>query len=679
MDDLTSFENYCIVCDRLIVAAPAAPNPSDPVAKPKKKAQGAIRIKNPDGTTTIRTASGVKTTTTTRPTLNNLRRTNSTVRLAGQTGDKSTKRSSSGSSGGNSGNESGAPPSPQPMSSIDKPTATATTTTPNPNEPPPTPPFVSNIYCSQECQDKDVVSAPAAYEDMARAFGLGIKTDFMGGFAARVSPVGPPSPLLGSDTDTNSSTSVSIAATMLAPKRQNGSHNDGFPAASAPKTMEYFRIGRDLPDEVWADLERQRRKSISNGQTKIGGTGGQLLQMTRQRSGQSQSGTSSDSLSSLWHGNPDDVAVHRPGSGNGFLRGFTAAHPGVHRSLSAASVEASAGTPPSLAAGVRPIPRSALSQTSLGGLPSPGPGSFAEVGSAPSHNAFLMQAYASNFPNRDGATASVKGSYSGTSTPNIESARNSISGASLQRPTSGTIRSRGRTNSGAATWDSLGKAEVIERSRRSRLDSTGSDIEFESPVSPEMTRGRSASVAFDVTPKQSLEIENGSWQIRYPAPMAKYAIRASSRSRSRSRPRRGSSSPTEPPIVEGQPTTHASVLALPIPSRATRASAAVLASSNSTARARTPQQSRSVHTPPVLSSSTRLRTSYTALPDLAALRIGSTGCATTFVSPDQASSVPSRSAPRPGFDWDGKSNHLTYELPTGVVANPNKGLFYFNA
>lgn len=525
------------------------------------------------------------------------------------------------------------------------------------------------------------MSAPAAYEDMARAFGLGITTsDTMGSFGIRASPVGPPSPLLGSDTDTNSSTSASIAATMLAPRLLGGSPNDGYPAASAPKTMEYFRIGRDLPDEVWADLERQRRKSISNGQAKTGTAGIQLLQMTRQRSGQSQSGTSSDSLSSLWHGNTDEVAVHRPSSGNGVLRGFTAAHPGVHRSMSAASVEASAGTPPALAAGVRPIPRSALSQTSLGGLPSPGPGTFAEVGSAPSHTAFLMQAYASNFPNRDGTTPSV---YSGASTPNIDSGRNSIGGgAPLQRPSSGTIRARARTNSGAATWDSLGRAEVIERSRRSRMDSTGSEMDFESPVSPEMARGRSSSVAFDITPKQSLEIENGSWQIRYAAPTAKYATtRAASRSRSRSRPRRGSSSPTEPPIVEGQPTTsHSAALALPIPSRATRASAAVLASSNSTARARTPQQSaRSLRTPPVLSSSTRLRTSYTALPDLAALRIGSTGCATTYVSPDLASSAPSRSAPRPGFDWDGKSNHLTYELPNGVVANPNKGLFYFNA
>lgn len=37
------------------------------------------------------------------------------------------------------------------------------------------------------------------------------------------------------------------------------------------------------------------------------------------------------------------------------------------------------------------------------------------------------------------------------------------------------------------------------------------------------------------------------------------------------------------------------------------------------------------------------------------------------------------SLPRPGFDWEGRTVHRTYELPKGVVANPNKGLFYFNA
>ena len=44
MDDVMSFDNYCIVCDRLIVQ-PKEPEPEVPVAKPKKKvAGGTIRV-----------------------------------------------------------------------------------------------------------------------------------------------------------------------------------------------------------------------------------------------------------------------------------------------------------------------------------------------------------------------------------------------------------------------------------------------------------------------------------------------------------------------------------------------------------------------------------------------------------------------------------------------------------
>jgi hypothetical protein len=42
MDDLSSFENYCIVCDRLI-ATQREPEPQL-ADRPKKKTHGAIRV-----------------------------------------------------------------------------------------------------------------------------------------------------------------------------------------------------------------------------------------------------------------------------------------------------------------------------------------------------------------------------------------------------------------------------------------------------------------------------------------------------------------------------------------------------------------------------------------------------------------------------------------------------------
>jgi hypothetical protein len=60
---------------------------------------------------------------------------------------------------------------------------------------------------------------------------------------------------------------------------------------------------------------------------------------------------------------------------------------------------------------------------------------------------------------------------------------------------------------------------------------------------------------------------------------------------------------------------------------------------------------------------------------MASLRIGSP--CLPVLSPENASPS-SRSIPRAGFDWN-ESSHRTYELPAGVVVNPNKGLFYFKA
>lgn len=553
-------------------------------------------------------------------------------------------------------------------------------------------PFVSSIYCSRECAVKDAGSSTAAANDLGRAFGVGYTySDLLVAAGLRVSPVAaPPSPLLGSDTD--SSTSAALRGVPRTP--------DALVGTSVPKTIESFRLPRDSPDDAWRE-SRTVRPTLDTAVQQ---------HMSRQRSSaQSTSGTSSDSLASLWNGD-NDLAGKRSSSIVGSMCVMTPLYAPTPDITSARRSNSSSSDGSGIQ---RPaLPRSALSHTSLGGLYSPGPNSYHhEVGSAPSHTAYLMQAYASAFPARDGGALSPP-AISGSATPDNRSAHVSIAPVPL-RQSSGTIRSgRNRQGSTGATWDSFGKAEVRERVRRNTACSESEFAVGSLPQSPDLDsrRGRHNSYC-EVTPRQSFEVDSGGWQIRYMKPAAEQRRRNASRSRSRSREPSYSSS-----YVPTSPAPAASALPLPIPVRA-RPGPSMLASSNSTARSRTPQTggtplaSRGPSAIGLATSPLGSRdASSTALPDVAALHIGAaasslsmaatalsaatataatastTAAATTarereYAMSPSPKSTPrsiSGSIPRAGFDWEKRSEHRTYELPKGVVQNPNKGLFYFN-
>jgi hypothetical protein len=218
------------------------------------------------------------------------------------------------------------------------------------------------------------------------------------------------------------------------------------------------------------------------------------------------------------------------------------------------------------------------------------------------------------------------------------------------------VRMRSRTGSNATlSWDSFGKAEVRERRRAggSSVDLVGAAGSLSRELStPDLPLAFSGPLS--ATPKQSLE--DGGWQIRYTRTMARDGARSRSASRE----------PGTAVVPEGE-ATHATSRARPIPSRprtpaAPAATPASVSGSGSTARSRTPH-----------SLGTRRMSDIAAI---AALRVGSP-CA-PVVSTEHASPRECRSIPRAGFNWN-EATHRTYELPAGVVVNPNKGLFYFKA
>ncbi|CAK9783239.1 hypothetical protein CC85DRAFT_86430 [Cutaneotrichosporon oleaginosum] len=677
-----SFQNYCIVCDCLI--APPLPGPEE--KKPlsatggKKRAAGAIRIKNPDGTTTTRTANGVKTTTTTtttRPFPRPAPRLAANAAALGPNPAKvvpkapapappsatqppalTTSLSSSGSGGDNV-------PSPSPKTNTVK-----TVTPPRPE------PFVSSIYCSRACADKDAGSSSANAPDLCRALGYGITlSDALVAAGLRVSPhMAPASPLLGSDTD--SSTGL-----------RGGPRTPDAPGASSvPRTLEFFRLARDSPDDAWRE-SRTARPQLDAAIVQ--------QQMMRQRSSgpHSASGTSSDSLASLWTGDQDSNP-RRSSSNVGSLCAMTPLHAptpdstgsSARRSMSSSSDGSGIQRPA--------LTRSTLSHTSLGGLSSPAiNAAYQEVGSAPSHTACLMQSYASAFPARDGGAMSPP-LISGSATPDSRSASVAIAPVP-QRSTSGTIRAmRARQGSTGATWDSFGRAEIRERARRNTGSSESGFVVGSLPQSPDPERRGRLNSYTEVTPKQSFEIEHGGWQIRYMKPDQQPQTPRSSRSRSRSR-----DPVSRHPLAASPVPAVSTALPLPIPVRA-RPGPSTLASSSSTARSRTPQvngtplASRGPSSAGFSPAGSRYGSSA-ALPEIAALHISAapsslslaatalsatvaTAAATSTSTPYSASPRLSGSIPRPGFDWEKRTEHRTYELPKGVVQNPNKGLFYFN-
>lgn len=519
------------------------------------------------------------------------------------------------------------------------------------------PTFTSTIYCSEACRDQDYGSSHQTYEDFVRVFGNPDVATLRG-----MPSVAPPSPILGSDTESSASVSGLLAPLSSTPQTTDIVFSD---TASVPKGLDYFRMGRRQSDD-WKGLDRKRRSSMNTTPITVTSVHVQL-HMSRQRSSASRSAasaTSSDSLSSLWQ----DQEMHRTMSLSGAARTMAPIHQEAARHMSTSS-EGGSGSG-NVTASARPLARSNFSQSSLAGMASPTTSGYvlpAQVGSAPSATAFLMHTYASAFPARDMTLSpSLRATpIPGSVTPD---SRHSL----LASPGNGTVRgsftpnrpTRSRTNSNA-TWDAFGKAEVRERQRITRKYSNASDMDSVAssiphvPSSLDLHRVRGREANKDVTPTQSLEIENGGWQIRY-------GQRSGSRSRSRTR----SSKNVSPSPAAG---TKAQSIALPIPARATKPASVSNGVSSSQVRSNTgpgtPQsrlrrESRSAHP-----------RSASNLPDLAALRIGVSCAADTHVSTETAAG---RSVPRAGFDW-GASEHKTYELPKGVVVNPNKGLFYFKA
>ncbi|OCF34339.1 hypothetical protein I317_05516 [Kwoniella heveanensis CBS 569] len=626
-DDEMAFDAYCIVCDRLIVAPKEVESPEVKQPQPKKKfAGGTIRVKNPDGTTTTRSANGQKVT---RPALK--RNPNSAARIAAMNATSKMQPLT------RSKTNDAAVPSHLESAKSDE---TSPKLTRIVTQPPETP-FRSSIYCSKACMDQDAGKSSEAYSNIART----LSYDFSQGFALETpgvavhdhrSPYGPPSPLFVSGSDTESS-----AASNL------GLQDNSGPASSAPKFMEYFRLSKEGPDQAWQEVQRQRRSSMQPAASRP---------VTQ---------ASTDSLSSLWNGD-SDYLFDRSVSGSGKMRAMTPFHIPDRESLGHGRRSVSISSEHSAPMAARqPLRRSELSQSSLAGSPSALP-IPAEFGSAPSHTLDLLQSYANAFPVRSPSGLSTScqrgfvfpGSTAMSPNPSEQQRRSSMS-----RPVSGTIRAKSRTE--AATWDNFGKHEIDEKNARSSLRRATQD-----PAAPMSVPAQCRPELHmpDNTPKQSLEKAVGGWKIKYFAPSSSLVERSGTirdRSRSTSRSSRASSESTS---------SHrdASQGGIAIPS-----ASAQLSTSSSTATSRTPLTSRM---PPPASIPARPATS--ALPDIGSLRLETGGCAIEHAHTQSSMPATSTSVPRTGFNWESseKKGMRTYELPDApkFKLDRNKaGLFYF--
>ena len=516
--------------------------------------------------------------------------------------------------------------------------------------PPADPPFRSAIYCSRDCAQADAGRSSEAFKDLARTLSYdftSVANEHGIPVTDRSNPFAPPSPLFISGSDSSS----------------NPDGLDG-PALSAPNTLEYFRMFKDGPDDAWHSIQRQRRSSVHPAVRPI--------MLTRQRSTQSSvhrpwGDASSDSLSSMWNSTASEAELHlaRSTSTGGALRGMTplstSDRDGVNRRAMSSSSERSAPVPTRL-------PRSSLSQTSLAA--SPGTSQpISEHGSVPNHTLSLLSSYAAAFPVRDplvSSTSYSKGSaFPGSGSPSTpaESRRGSANaGPGVTRPVSGTIRAKSR--SGEATWDSFGKEEVEARAARNAA-AAATAINVHPSGSP---------AGADCTPKQSLEVEDGRWKIKYfvpgsECPTETRTVRSKSRSFTRSSLPSSDPEPAKGIVIPTRPKLSSSV--------------------TSTGQVCTPQATVHGHMPPPASApprptsaihpmsdfgpSTSAPTSRplaspntTGLPDLASLRLGAGGCARIQ---------------RSAFSWADHERRggKTYELPQGLKIDRSKaGLFYFN-
>lgn len=604
------------------------------------------QVKNADGTTTTRTANGAKIT---RPALK--RNPSSANRLAAVA----------------AGNNAAAKLYPLTRSKtadptpthLDQPGSSPTKPSPKQQSAPKAPkplPFQSSIYCSAACAQTDAGRSTEAYKDIARTFSYdfsGLPLDSINTHGVpitdRGNPYAPPSPLFVSSSDTDSSTT--------------GGPDSG-PACSAPNNLGFFRMSREGPDDAWNDVQRQRRSSMNPAIQPIS-----LVRYQSNTSAQGWGDVSSDSLSSLWNTTASEQELNLARStSNGPKSRSVAFAPtaagerdglGYNRRSSSNSSDRSGAPIPS-----RPImARSNLSHTSLAASP---PNSVPPVGSAPNETLDLLRNYATAFPVRDASGRSQSYCQKGFASPGSQSSqglagiisdsrRSSVSVAHMQQQNTGTIRAKSRSASNAApTWDSYGRDEVNALNARAAARAMPCKASVDTQ---------------DCTPKQSLEVENGQWKIKYHShvrPVPKRATSSSSSSCSQrssdaasTELRKGVSIDTRPHLgTSFSSTTHARTplapTAMPPP--------AAIPFHRSTTSTATP------------SSSVPARGSSSAgMPDLATLRIGSSGCA-PYTSSDNAMCV------KQGFDWSAheKKGGKTYEIPNGIKIDRSKaGLFYF--
>jgi hypothetical protein len=405
---------------------------------------------------------------------------------------------------------------------------------------PPSPPFKSNVYCSRACaaaeQDRcDVVSKDLARNFSTSEIGQYYHRPSVDGIITNVGahnhPHGPPSPLfLSSDTESSNS---------------QGTAPDPGPACSAPKSMDYFRMGRQGPDDAWNEVQRQRRSSMhpSFRPTEMKRQGTQSTQYTVNTA-------SSDSLSSMWD---PEWSLGRSTSNPGKMRMTPMSHPDSY----------SSGPSP---IPTRPaLPRSNLSHTSL-------------AGSSPS-DASLLQSFSAAFPVRNGLSTSynprpfaLPGIGSEPASTPLDARRPSM--ASL-RPSTGTIKAKPKPS--GPTWDSLGKDFVREHQEKERAKRSVSLSQQATPtVGLAIPQPQPEAVSAQSTPRSSLRMENGQWLIVHsmdgPGLGKNGTIRAKHRSSSRSTQSSSSSNENEPPQARKSVRLASSASLMPPPAHIPHAS-----------------------------------------------------------------------------------------------------------
>ena len=337
------------------------------------------------------------------------------------------------------------------------------------------------------------------------------------------------------------------------------------------------------------------------------------------------------------------------------------------------------------------LPRCGMSQTSLvSGSPASIP---------PDQTLSLLQSYATHFPARDANGASSYSSHKGY-LPTTGSRRQSLCMTPQTRPDMATLRTR-RSESGALTWDEFGLSEVEANNARTRARRSA-----DAPAAP-FVGGLSVPKGFtdgsDITPKQSLEVENGKWKVKY-ALSSHGTIKQRKRSEHSPTLSHTSSSSSEgedarpkvitsksfhlSPQITQRPefprsNSHNGKQEMPPPSLIPNRSSTGLVRLDSPNLESTPRAIAPVPRPSAEHASSvpsnvyymQTRGSHPALPNLAALRLDSTGGTRCAPLPGAGEYV------KPGFSWaehEAKGGKM-YELPSGMKIEQNKaGLFYFN-